>query len=142
MLSPCCLYVFPTWSPHPCGPHIVLMLSPCYPHMVSTSLWSPRPMLSPCCPHVVSTSLCSHVVLMLSQHCPHVVPILSPLTHILTHPSTQPLIHPPIGGGVSRNHNLQTELNYLDQVQIYWIFNDLTWLHPLTHPPTNLCTHP
>ena len=46
-----------------------------------------------------------HVDPMLSQHCPHVVTMLSPLTHILTHPSNQPPIHPPIGGGVSTNHN-------------------------------------
>ena len=28
----------------------------------------------------------------------------NPLTQILIHPSTQPPIHPPIGGGVSTNH--------------------------------------
>ena len=27
-----------------------------------------------------------------------------PVVPILTHPSTQPPIHPPIGGGVSTNH--------------------------------------
>ena len=55
-----------------------------------------------------------------------------PLTHSTTHPWV----------GVSLQIiNLQTELNYLDWVNIYYIFSDLTWPHPWTHPSTNPPTH-
>ena len=103
------------WSPHPSGPHIVPMLSPCCPHVVSTSQWSPH------CPHIVSTvSPCGlniPVVPMLSTHCPHVVPMLSPLTHLLTHPSIQLPIQPTVGWGVSTNHKSSNriELSQLGQ---------------------------
>ena len=44
-------------------------------------------------------------------------------------------------GGVSLQIlNLQTELNYLDSVNIFKIFSVLTWPHPSTHPPTKLYT--
>ena len=33
--------------------------------------------------------------------------------------------------------NLQTELNYLDSVNNFQIFSDLTWPHPSTQPPTH-----
>ena len=38
--------------------------------------------------------------------------------------------------------NLQTELNYLDSVNNFQIFSDLTWPHPSTHPPTHQIIHP
>ena len=42
--------------------------------------------------------------------------------------------------------NLQTELNYLDSVNIFKIFSVLTWPHPWTHPsiqpPTHQTIHP
>ena len=54
-----------------------------------------------------------------------------------------PTIHPHPWVGVSLQIiNLQTELNYLDSVNNFQIFSDLTWPHPLTHPPTKLYTHP
>ena len=62
-------------------------------------------------------------------------------THWPTHPPTHPWV------GVSLQIiNLQTGLNYLDSVNIFQIFSDLTWphqsTHPTTHPPTKLHTHP
>ena len=90
---PCCLHVVPMWSPHPCGPHVVSMLSPHGLHIpvVPTS-------------HVVSTlSSCGlhiPVVPMLSPCCPHVVSI-DPHINPPIHP---PPIHPLIGWGVSTNH--------------------------------------
>ena len=42
-----------------------------------------------------------------------------------------------MGGDVSTIINLQTELNYLDSVNILKIFSVLTWSHPSTHPPTH-----
>ena len=42
--------------------------------------------------------------------------------------------------------NLQTELNYLDSVNIFKIFSVLTWSHPPinqpNHPPTHQAIHP
>ena len=48
---------------------------------------------------------------------------LTPPIDPLNHSSIKPPMHPPMGGGVSTNHNsvshnLQTELNYLDYVKI------------------------
>ena len=62
-----------------------------------------------------------------------------------THWPTETPIHPPTHPwvGVSLQIiNLQTELNYLDQVKTYSIVSHLTWPHPLTHWPTHPPTHP
>ena len=68
------------------------------------------------------------------------------LPHSLTHWPTQAPTPPPMGEvwvGVSLQIiNLQTELNYLDSVNNFQIFSDLTWPHPSTHPPTHLTIHP
>ena len=65
-----------------------------------------------------------------------------PLTHWPT-PTTH--THPWVGVSL-QIINLQTELNYLDSVNNFQIFSDLTWPHPSTHPPTHpptkLYTHP
>ena len=50
-----------------------------------------------------------------------------------THWSTDPPTHPNMGGGDLQIINLQTELNYLDWVNIFKIFSDLTWPNPSTH---------
>ena len=58
-------------------------------------------------------------------------------THLTTHPHTHPWV------GVSLQIiNLQTELNYLDSVNIFKIFSILTWPHPSTHPTTHQTIHP
>ena len=65
--------------------------------------------------------------------------------HPLTHPSNDPNTHPWVGVSL-QIINLQTGLNYLDSVNIFKIFSDLTWphpsIHPTTHPPTKPHTHP
>ena len=43
----------------------------------------------------------------------------NPLNHILTHPSTQQPIHPPIGGGVSTNHKSS------NRIELFWLGPDL-----------------
>ena len=53
--------------------------------------------------------------------------------HSLTHPSNHSLTHPPWMGVSLQIINLQTELNYLDSVNIFYIFSVLTWPHPSTH---------
>ena len=57
------------------------------------------------------------------------------------HPTTHPYTYPKVGV-CPQIINLQTEFNYLDQMTIYSIFNDLTWTDPLTHPSTQPPTHP
>ena len=55
------------------------------------------------------------------------------------HPTTH--THPRVGVS-PQIINLQTELNYLDSVNNFQIFSDLTWPHPSTHPPTHQIIHP
>ena len=60
--------------------------------------------------------------------------------HPLTYPTTQSPTHHPWVGLSLQIINLQTELNYLDSVNIFKIFSDLTWPHTSTqnqtiHPP-------
>ena len=62
-------------------------------------------------------------------------------THWPTDPPNHPHTHPWVGVSL-QIINLQTELNYLDSVNNFQIFSDLTWPHPSTHPPTKLYTHP
>ena len=61
-------------------------------------------------------------------------------------PPIDPPIHPtththPWVGVSPQIINLQTELNYLDSVNNFQIFSDLTWPHPSTHPPTHQIIH-
>ena len=43
-------------------------------------------------------------------------------------------MHPPMGGGLFQIINLQTELNYLNYVKIYYIVSDFIWP---THTPNH-----
>ena len=61
-------------------------------------------------------------------------------TYWPTHPPNHPHTHPWVGLSL-QIINLQTELNYLDWVNILQFFSDLTWPHPLTHPPNHTPTH-
>ena len=49
-------------------------------------------------------------------------------------PPNHPHTHPWVGVFL-QIINLQTELNYLDSVNIFKIFSVLIWPHPSTHPP-------
>ena len=61
-------------------------------------------------------------------------------THWPTDPPNHPLTHPWVGVSL-QILNLQTELNYLESVNNFLIFSDLTWPHPSTHQPTNPPNH-
>ena len=59
-------------------------------------------------------------------------------THWPTDPPNHPHTHPWVGVSL-QIINLQTELNYLDSVNIFKIFSVLTWSH---HQPTHPPIHP
>ena len=63
-----------------------------------------------------------------------------PTTQLPNHQHT----HPWVGVWVKVSLqivNVQTELNYLDSVNVFSIFSVLTWPHPSTHPPIYTPTH-
>ena len=57
-------------------------------------------------------------------------------------PPIDPPNHPWVGVSL-QIINLQTELNYLNYVKIYYVFSDMTWpIHWPTDLPIHLHTHP
>ena len=58
----------------------------------------------------------------------------SNMTDPLTHPSTQPVIHPPIGGSASTNHKSSNKFELCVLGQDLFDFCIWTWLYPSTHP--------